>query len=87
LPTDTQRERLDGVALTLGLGLATFATESGFREVVHLEGLFRDRDGEGNAYVDTPPGGLPIPLPGRRWWWLLLLRIPGLRAAVLTLVS
>jgi hypothetical protein len=55
LPTDTQRERLDGVALTLGLGLATFATGSGFREVVHLEGLFRD--GEGNAYVDTPPGG------------------------------
>jgi len=54
---------------------------------VHLEGLFRDGDGEGNAYVDTPPGGLPIPLPGRRWWWLLLLRIPGLRAAVLTLVS
>jgi len=84
LPTDTQRERLDGVALTLGLGLATFATGSGFREVVHLEGLFRD--GEGNAYVDTPPGGLPIPLPGRRRW-LLLLRIPELRAAVLTLVS
>ena len=25
------------MALTLGLGLATFAMESGFREVVHLE--------------------------------------------------
>jgi len=64
LPTDTQRERLDGVALTLGLGLATFATESGFREVVHLEGLFRDGGGEGNAYVDTPPQGRPIPPEG-----------------------
>jgi len=31
-------------------------------------------------------GRLPIPLPGRRRC-LLLLRIPGLRAAVLTLVS
>tara|TARA_B100000586_G_scaffold198122_1_gene146509 strand:+ start:401 stop:556 length:156 start_codon:yes stop_codon:yes gene_type:complete len=30
------------VAFTLGLGLATFATESGFREVVHLEGLIRE---------------------------------------------
>ena len=39
LPTDTQRERLDGVALTLSLGLATFATESGFRGVVQVDGL------------------------------------------------
>ncbi len=38
LPTDTQREVLDGVTLTLGLGLAMFATESGFRDVVQLEG-------------------------------------------------
>jgi hypothetical protein len=29
---------LDGVTLTLGLGLAIFATESGFRDVVQLEG-------------------------------------------------
>jgi hypothetical protein len=32
------------VALTLGLGLATFATESGFREVVHLQGLIREEE-------------------------------------------
>ncbi|HAD75418.1 MAG TPA: hypothetical protein DCG16_06515 [Gemmatimonadetes bacterium] len=51
------------MALTLGLGLATFATESGFREVVHLEGLFRDGDGEGNTYVDTPPGEAPNTSP------------------------
>ncbi len=51
------------MALTLGLGLATFATESGFREVVHFEGLFGDGDGEGNTYVDTPPGGAPKTSP------------------------
>ena len=39
LPTDTEREELDGVALTLGLGLATFATQSGFRNVVQVDGL------------------------------------------------
>ncbi len=51
LPTDTQRERLDGVALTLGLGLATFATESGYRNVVELDGLAPV--GEVNANLDT----------------------------------
>ena len=39
LPTDTQRERLDGVALTLSLGLASFATEAGFRDIVEVGGL------------------------------------------------
>jgi len=39
LPTDTQRERLDGVALTLSLGLATFATETGYRNVVRVDGI------------------------------------------------
>ena len=39
LPTDTQRERLDGVTLTLGLGLAMFATQFGFRDVIRLDGL------------------------------------------------
>ncbi len=39
LPTDTEIERLDGVALTLGLGLATFATQSGFRGLVEVDGL------------------------------------------------
>ena len=53
LPTDTEIERLDGVALTLGLGLATFATESGYRNVVRLDGLAPV--GEVNSNVDTPP--------------------------------
>ena len=39
LPTDTEREELDGVALTLGLGFAQFAVESGFRNVVQLDGI------------------------------------------------
>lgn len=47
LPTDTERERLDGIVLTLGLGLATFATESGFRNVVQLDGV--GPAGGGNA--------------------------------------
>lgn len=35
-PTDTERERLDGVALTLGLALAQFATRAGYRDLVSL---------------------------------------------------
>ena len=50
LPTDTQREELDGVALTLGLGLATFASESGFRNVIQLGDL-------------VPVGGVDAPTP------------------------
>ena len=39
LPTDTEREELDGVALTLALGLASFATQSGFRNVLQVGGI------------------------------------------------
>ena len=39
LPTDTEREALDGVALALGLGLATFASEYGFAAVTQLSDL------------------------------------------------
>lgn len=38
LPTDTERERLDGIAHALGLGLARYASEAGYRDVVSLEG-------------------------------------------------
>jgi hypothetical protein len=38
LPTDTDREELDGLAHVLGLGLARFATVAGFRDIVSLEG-------------------------------------------------
>ena len=44
------------MALTLGLGLATFATESGFRDVVQLDGI---APGAGvNAPGATPPEGI-----------------------------
>ena len=39
LPTDTQREELDGITLMLSVGLAHFATQSGFRDLVQVSGL------------------------------------------------
>ncbi|NNL30877.1 MAG: hypothetical protein HKO77_07630, partial [Gemmatimonadetes bacterium] len=38
LPTDTDRERLDGVTHVLGLGIARFATVAGYRDLVALRG-------------------------------------------------
>ena len=38
LPTDTDRERLDGLSHVLGLGIAEFAATVGYRELVTLEG-------------------------------------------------
>jgi hypothetical protein len=38
LPTDTQRESLDGITHTLGLGIATWASTHGFRSLVRLQG-------------------------------------------------
>ena len=38
LPTDTQRESLDGLTQTLGVGIARFAGSAGFRGIVRLEG-------------------------------------------------
>ena len=52
--TDTERERLDGIALTLGLSLAQFATQAGFRDLVALQTLRSDEQGVG----DAAPGGL-----------------------------
>jgi len=39
LSTDTQREELDGVALMLSVGIAHFATESGFRNLIQVTGV------------------------------------------------
>jgi len=38
LATDTQRESLDGIAHTLGLGIANWANTQGYRGLVRLEG-------------------------------------------------
>jgi hypothetical protein len=45
LPTDTQREELDGVALMLSVGIAHFATQSGFRNLVQLDGVSAEESG------------------------------------------
>jgi len=39
LPTDSQREQLDGVALMMSVGLAHFATQSGFRDLIQVTGV------------------------------------------------
>jgi hypothetical protein len=61
LPTDTQREELDGVALMMGVGLAHFATQSGFRDLIELtpvgtieEGLLPRQGVLSQAEVDDP---------------------------------
>ena len=38
LPTDTEREALDGLTTTLALGLARFANAAGYRGLVRIEG-------------------------------------------------
>ena len=38
LPTDTDRERLDGITHALGVGLARFASGAGYRDIVALSG-------------------------------------------------
>ena len=43
LPTDTDREVLDGIAHTLGLGLAMFADEAGYRGLVTLSAADREQ--------------------------------------------
>jgi hypothetical protein len=45
IPTDTERERLDGVTLMIGVGIAHFATQSGFRDLVRLTGLLSEEEG------------------------------------------
>ena len=52
LPTDTEREELDGVAFTLGLGMAQFANQSGFRNVVQLNDI------SGGGTGPTVPEGI-----------------------------
>jgi len=51
LPTDTQREELDGVALALEVGIAHFATQSGFRGIVQVTGLGTAEDAAGQQGV------------------------------------
>ncbi|MGE0159861.1 MAG: hypothetical protein AB7T31_10665 [Gemmatimonadales bacterium] len=47
--TDTQRESLDGIALTLGLALGQFATQAGYRELVEVTPLRTSEEGVGEG--------------------------------------
>jgi hypothetical protein len=51
LPTDTDRERLDGLANAIGIGLARFASTAGFRGVVRVEGVPSEGQGPGDRIV------------------------------------
>lgn len=49
LSTDTDRERLDAITHTLGISLASFANESGFRGIVTLQGSDLTGGGRGGS--------------------------------------
>jgi len=49
LSTDTDRERLDGITHAIGLSLGRFASESGFRGLVILEGAERAQGRSGST--------------------------------------
>lgn len=66
LSTDTERERLDGLALTLGLALGQFATHAGYRDLVSVEGS-----------VGGMAGGLVSPAEVDDPWDLWVFRING----------
>lgn len=68
LPTDTDRERLDGIAHTLGVGLARFASEAGYRGIVSLQGP----DPE-----SSPEGGLVSRAEVNDPWNLWVFRLNG----------
>jgi len=68
LPTDTQREELDGVSLMLGVGLAHFATESGFRNLIQLTGASVEELGQ-------PPQGILSQEEANDPWNLWVFRI------------
>jgi len=60
LPTDTDRERLDGVSHALAIGIARYASAAGYRELVTVEGPDPESAGVGGrrmvsqAEVDDP---------------------------------
>lgn len=45
LPTDTDRERLDGIANAIAIGMARFASENGFNGLVTVQAAGGDRNG------------------------------------------
>lgn len=68
LPTDTDRERLDGIAFALGVGIARFASTQGFRGIVALSGT-----GGGGGGTDRVVSQEEVDDP----WNLWVFRING----------
>ncbi|HUF76574.1 MAG TPA: hypothetical protein VMM35_09865 [Longimicrobiales bacterium] len=66
LSTDTERERLDGVTLTLGLALGQFATHAGYRDLVSVDRVGAQRS-----------GGIVSPVQVDDPWDLWVFRING----------
>jgi hypothetical protein len=66
--TDTERERLDGIALSLGLAIGQFATQAGYRELVTLERATSVEEG-------GPAGGLVAADQVEDPWNLWVFRI------------
>jgi len=69
LPTDTDRERLDGVTLALGVGIARFATMGGFGDIVSISGADQDGEQRGGRVVSQEEVDDP--------WNLWVFRING----------
>jgi hypothetical protein len=51
LPTDTEREQLDGISYALGLGIASYAQQAGYRGLVSLTGPAPESPGAGRRLV------------------------------------
>ena len=51
LPTDTEREQLDGISHALGLGIASYAQQAGYRGLVSLTGPTPESPGAGRRLV------------------------------------
>ena len=51
LPTDTEREQLDGISHALGLGIASYAQQAGYRGLVSLTGPAPESPGAGRRLV------------------------------------
>jgi hypothetical protein len=49
LPTDTEREQLDGISHSLGIGIASYAQQAGFRGIVSLQGPPPESSGQGGT--------------------------------------
>lgn len=69
LPTDTQRERLDGVSHSLGLAFARFAQFAGFRDLVSLQANGGGRGGRQAGLVSAEQVDDP--------WNLWVFRVNG----------